>query len=159
MNKYPISSYNKYICLKASSLMVLISLYLIKPYIIASASVVYKGSNSPLDVFYPNRLIVSLEAAAAIPVLILLYAWTRRAPDASNMIKNICKNGKSLIITTASLQLCVSSSPLWLSTNGTMTRIAWIQALLYLLIILITALSIYMRDCFADFPESKQDSK
>lgn len=157
MKKYAISNYNKHICLKANGLMTVISLYLLKPYLIAAASVVYRGSNSALDTFYPNKLIVSLEAAAAIPVIFLVFAWARRAPGAAKIIKYLCRNGKTLIMTTAFLQLCITSSPLWPQIDNTMTRLGWIQLLLLLLIIVVTALSTYMRDCFSDFPEPDHD--
>ena len=138
--------------------MILISLYLLKPYIIAVASVAYrKDRNAIINIFYPDKLIISFEAAAAIPLLILVYAWIRKNHHATQTIKNIWKNGKQLIMATAFLQLCVASSPLWLATDITMTRSSWIQLLLYLLIIIITPLSTYMRDCFADFPENNQD--
>ena len=157
MKKHPISSYNKYICLKADGVMAIFCLYLIKPFIIAASSAISAGKISAIDVLYPGKLFISLEAAAAIPVLLLLYAWSRRAPGASETIKLLCRKGKSLIITTAFLQFCIISSPLWLPLNNTMTNIDWIQVFLYLLIILTTIFSIYMKDCFADFPESDQD--
>lgn len=157
MKRYPISKYNKYICLKANAVMAVIALYLLKPYLIAAASVIYRGHNSALNVFYPDKLIASFEAFAAIPMIFLLYAWTRRAPDATKMIQYICRKGKILIMTTAFLQLCATSIPLWLPVNYVMTRSSWVQLSLCILIIIITAFSTYMRDCFADFPEHHQD--
>jgi len=158
MKKHPISSYNKHLCLKANGLMAIITVYLLKPYLIAAASVIYKGdSNALINIFYSNKLIISLEAAAAVPVIFLLFAWVRRNPDATKMIRYLCRNGKILIMTTAFLQLCITSSPLWLPINNVMTHISWIQLLLFLSIIIITALSTYMKDCFSDFPEHNQD--
>lgn len=122
-----------------------------------AASIVYRGNNSILDVVYPNKLIVSLEAVAALPVIFLLYAWIKRVPDASRLIRTLCNNGKILIIATALLQLGATSSPLWLPINAVMTRTGWIQLFIYFLIITITIFSTYMRDCFADFPEHHDD--
>jgi len=151
MKKYPISSYNKHICLKANELMLLISSYLLKPYIIAVASIAYmKDRNAIINIFYPDKLIVSFEAIAAIPLLFLIYAWIRKNNNATPMVKKTWKNGKYLIETTAILQLCVTSSPLWLKSELTMTYSSWIQVSLYILIIFITPLSSYMRDCFAE---------
>lgn len=122
-----------------------------------AASIVYRGNNSVIDALYPNKLIVSLEAAAAIPVIFLLYAWVKRVPDATRMVRILCDNGKILIVTTATLQLGATLSSLWLPTNAVMTRASWVQLIIYLLIITTTIFSTYMRDCFADFPEHHQD--
>ena len=151
---YSISSFNKYICLKPNALMAIITLYLLKPFLITASSVVYKGNSSSLiGIFYSNKLIMSLEAAAAIPVILLLIALSRRAPDASKMIQYLWNNGKILIITTAFLQLCITSSPLWFSVNNIMTRTSWVQLFLYASIITSTICSAYMRDCFSDCPQ------
>lgn len=157
MKKYNISNYNKHICLKANGLMIVIILYLLKPYLMLAASIVYRGNNSVIDALYPNKIIVSLEAAAAIPVIFLLFAWLKRAPDATRMVRILCKNGKILIIATALLQMGAISSPLWLPSSAVMTRASWVQLIIYLLIITATTFSTYMRDCFADFPEHHQD--
>lgn len=159
MKNYPISSFNKYICLKPNVLMAMITLYLLKPFLITASSVIYKGdSNSLIYIFYPNKLIISLEAASAIPVILLVFALSRRAPGASNIIKYIWRNGKTLIITTAFFQLCITSSPLWMSVSNIMTLTSWLQVFLYVLIITTTLFSTYMRDCFADFPQSNQEN-
>ena len=139
--------------------MIIITLFLLKPYIIGLASVAYRRDrNALIDIFYTDKLIISFEAIATIPLLFLIYAWIRRAPAATQIIKNIWKNGKQLIMATAFLQLCVTSSPLWLPIDSVMTRTSWIQLLLYLLVLIITPLSAYMRECFADFPEINQES-
>ena len=159
MKSYPISSFNKYVCLKPNALMAIITLYLLKPFLLTVSSVIYKGdSNSLINIFYTNKLIMSLEAAAAIPVIFLLIALSRRAPGAGKMIHYLWMNGKTLIITTAFLQLCINSSPLWFSINNIMTRTSWIQLLLYVSIIIITIFSAYMRDCFSDFPKHSQEN-
>lgn len=158
MKNYPISSFNKYICLKPNALMLIITLYLLKPFLITASSVIYKGNSSSLiSIFYTNKLILSLEATAAIPVIFLLIALSRRAPGAGKKIQYLWMNGKTLIITTAFLQLCITSSPLWFSTNNIMTRTNWIQLFLYVSIIIITIFSAYMRDCFSDFPKHNQE--
>ena len=158
MKKYPISSYNKHACLKMNGLMIVITLYFLKPYLIIAASIIYKGrSGALINAFYSNKLFMTLEAVAAIPVILLLIAWSKRVPDATNVVKYLCRNGKMLMLLTASLQLCITSSPLWLPVNNAMTRTSWIQLILYLLVILTLVFSRYMKDCFADFPEKNQD--
>ena len=155
MTKHPISSYNKYICLKVNGLMIAISIYLLKPYIIEIASIANRKDRSELvNLFYADKLQLSLEAAAAIPFLFLVYAWTRRTPGASETVQKIWSKGKSLILTVAFLQLCVISSPLWLQLDTSMSKLSWIQSFIYILVIAVTYYSTYMRDCFADFPES-----
>ncbi|MFK5947573.1 MAG: DUF2919 family protein [Methylococcales bacterium] len=157
MNKYPISSYNKYICLKANDLMVLITLYLLKPYIIALASITYrKDKTAIIHLFYPDSIFIFLEMFATIPLLILIYAWTRRVPRASNKIKLTWINGKKLIISTAFFQACILSSPLWFPSSEAMTNTHGLLLILNIIIMIIVFFSKYMDDCFADFPE---DSK
>ena len=157
MKKYPISSFDKYLCIKPNALMVIITLYLLKAFVITASTLVYKGdSNHLTNLFYTNKMAMSLEAATTIPVLFLLFSWYKRTPDASRMVRTIWRNGKILIMTTALLQLCIISSPLWLTTSNIMTRSSWIQLFLYISIILITSISTYFRDCFSDFPEHNQ---
>lgn len=160
MAKYPISNYNKYVCLKADSLMLIITLYLLKPYILEVISIANRKDRSAIiNMFYAEKLFLSLEAAAAIPLLFLVYAWTRRVPGASKLTQKIWSKGKYLIIVTAFLQLCITSSPLWLPIDNSMTPTSWIQSFLYLSIMIITPLSRYMKDCFSDFPELSQNNK
>jgi len=160
MNKYPISSYNKYICLKANGLMITVGLYLLKPYILALVSLTNrKDRTAIIDLFYPDKINVSFEAAASIPFLFLVYALTRRSPSASQIVQKIWRNGKQLIMATAFLQLCVTSAPLWLLVDNKMTLISWAQLSIYLLILVITPLSTYMKDCFSDFPEENKSGE
>jgi hypothetical protein len=87
MKNYPISSFNQYACLKPNALMAMVTLYLLKPFLIAASSVVYKGDSSSLiNIFYTNKLTISLEAVATLPVFFLLFAWTRRAPGATKWV-------------------------------------------------------------------------
>ena len=138
--------------------MLLISLFLLKPYIIAIASIAYiKDRSAIINLFYTDKIFISLEAMTAIPLLILIYAWTRREPGASNTIKNIWHRGKLLIITSATLMFCVTSSPLWLPTENRITNIDIIYLVLYTLVIIITYFSRYMMDCFADFPVNNDE--
>ena len=153
MAKYPISSYNKYVCLKANDLMIIISLYLLKPFIVAIASITYRKDRSAIiNMIYPEKIFISFEAAATIPLLFLIYAWTRRAPGASQLTKKIWSNGKKLIIMTAFLQLSATSILTFLWTDSKLTYISWIQIILYLAVIAATYVSRYMTDCFCDFP-------
>ena len=157
MNKYPISSYNKYVSLKVDGIMLIIGLYLFKPYFLAIVSIAYRKDRSAIiHMFYPDELLVTFEAVAAIPMLFLVYAWSRRNPEATPMVKNIWNRGKELIIMTAFFQLCVTTSSLWLPIDHVMTRTDWVQVMICLSIIIITPFSTYMRDCFADFPEKDQ---
>ena len=157
MEKYPISSYNKYVCLKPNALILMICLFLLRPYALEILSIAnIKDRSALINMFYTDKLLLSFEAAAAIPIIFLVYAWTRRSPDASEFTKKIWRYGKQLIMATTCLQLCIVSSPLWLQIESHMTRFSWVQLLICLSILLITPFSRYMRDCFADFPESDQ---
>ena len=154
MKKYSIENYNKHVCLKVNGLMLLISLYLLKPFIIAAATIVYRGEGIELRaIFYPDKMIISFEAAAAIPLLFLIYAWIKKNHHSTQMIKTIWNNGRQLIMITAFLQLCAVSTPLWPGKEINMTNSSWGQLVVFLLILVVTPFSGYMKDCFADFPE------
>lgn len=157
MSKYPISSYNKHVCLKVNESMLMVFIFLMKPYILSLFSVVNrKDRMAIINMFYPDRIILSLEALTAVPVVLLMIAWVKRSPGAADKFRVIWKNGKKIILVTAILQLLITTSPFWLLSDVKMTLYSWGQAAAYVLIIVFTAYSTYMADCFDEFPEDEK---
>ena len=155
-NKYSISSYNKDVCLKVNETMLIIFVFMLKPFVIALFSVVNRSDRMQLiTMFYPDRGIMSLGAFAGIPVAFLIYAWIKRKPGATSFIRHLWKNGKSLIAASVILNACIILVPALLSTSYKMTISSWAQLLIYMLIIIIVYNSQYIKDCFSDFPENK----
>jgi len=154
-NKYPISSYNKYICLKIDGTMWLILLFILKPYFITLFSVANMGDRMQLiTMFYPDKLVLSLGAFAGIPTALLIYAWVKRMPGASNYIRRIWKNGRSLLAISAILNACIILGPQLLGTVYKITVSGWVQLLINILIVIVVYKSPYIKDCFSDFPEN-----
>lgn len=157
--KYPISSYNKHICLKANELMLISCVYLLKPFIIEISSLANKKDRSELvNLFYADKLQLLYEAIAAVPMMFLFYAWINRTLDASNFVEHIWRNGKAIIYVVSLLQLSIAMSPLWLQLEDGMTMFDWIQCVIYIGIILTIYKSVYITDCFADFPENSNQN-
>ena len=77
--KYNIPDYHKHLSLKMDLTMWVVVLYLAHPYWILISSIVNRKDKTALiDAVYPDRLPMSLAAAAAIPTLLVLYAWQQR---------------------------------------------------------------------------------
>jgi peptidoglycan biosynthesis protein MviN/MurJ (putative lipid II flippase) len=137
----------------------MIFVFLMKPFLLALFSIVNRKDRSAIiNMFYPDKIILSSEALAAIPVFFLMLAWLKRSSDALDKYRVIWKNGKRIIIGTAILQLLVTTSPFWLLVDADMTRYSWAQAAIYVFVIMYTIFSTYMTDCFDDFPEPAEDS-
>jgi len=151
---YPISSYDKYLALKVSPVMWLIFLFLLRPYVVFIGSITNrKDKMMIIDLFYPDKLTLSLGAFAAVPAALLIYAWTRKNPDASPFIRRVWNNGRILLAATAILNAFVVFVPLWLGKVYKLTAFGWGQLLISLLIVLVLYKSQYIKDCFGDFPE------
>lgn len=153
-NKYPIYCYDKNISLKLNGTMWLIILFLLKSYFIALLSVVNMTERMQLiDMFYSDRLMLSLGALAGIPAVLIIYAWIKRTPNAPPLIRNIWARGRTLLIISAILHACIIFVPLWLGTSHKIMNTGWIQIILSLIIATIVYKSPYIKDCFSDFPE------
>lgn len=155
-NKYPISSYNKYICLKMNATMWFILLFILKPYLIIIMSIAnFRKPMNLIEMVYPERLTMALTALAAIPVGFLLYAWSRREPDASDTVKNIWHKGFLLLTVTTVLNAVFIFIPFLLERTSKIFIIDWVQFAACLLILITLYRNSYIKDCFADFPENK----
>lgn len=152
--KYPIYCYDKNACLKMNITMWLILLYLLKSYFIALLSVVNSSGRMQLiDMFYSDRLMLSLGALAGIPAILVIYAWIKREPNAPPLIRQVWRSGGVLLVISAILHACIIFVPLLLGTAHKIVISGWVQLFISLLIVFILYRSLYIRDCFSDFPE------
>ncbi len=155
-NNYSISSYDKHLSLKVNSVMWLILLYLLRPYVVAILSLVnMKDRMQLINMFYSDALMLSLGAFAGIPAALLIYAWTRRTPGASSLVRRLWKRGRTLLAISAVLNACIVFAPLWLGTSHKITVYGWVQLLVSLLVVFVLYKSRYIKDCFSDFPSHK----
>jgi len=153
---YSIEKYDKYLSLKFSPVMWLIVLFLLRPYIIFFASIANRSDRMMLiNLFYSDKLPLSLGAFAGIPAALLVYAWTRRRPGAPDFVKRLWHKGRILLSVSALLNGAIVFVPLWLGVGHRITAYGWGQLAASLLILVVVYRSRYMRDCFADFPEGE----
>lgn len=108
-----------------------------------------------INMFYSDTLMLSLGAIAGIPAAILIYAWTKRAPDASSSVRCLWGRGRSLLAISAILNACIIFAPVWLETAHKITVYGRGQLLLSLVVVFVVYKSQYIKDCFSDFPENK----
>jgi len=150
---YSIASYDKHLSLKVNGVMWLMFLFLLRPYVVGLMSVVNRSDKMQLiNMVYSDQLSMSLSALSGIPVLLLLYAWARRAPGASSFVKKIWAKGSVLVVFSAVLNSAIVFFPLWLGTVRGISIYGWGQLFISLAVILIVYSSSYIKDCFADFP-------
>jgi len=156
---HPISSYDKYVSLKVSRTMWLTIIFLLRPYLILFASVTNRKDKMLLiNIFYSDRLAMSLAAVAGIPAALLVYAWVKRNPDASSFVRQVWKRGRLLLVISAALSAFVVFVPLWLGTVHKVTEYGWGQFFISLLIVIVVYRSQYIKDCFSDWPEKQEET-
>lgn len=131
-----------------------IILFLMRPYLVVILSVTSRKDKMGLiDMVYVDKLSLSLSAYAALPVVLLLYAFLKRSPGASNFIKRIWSNGQHLLAATSMLHIIILSAPLFLQKVTQLNAVIWAQLVICMVIIVTVYRSRYIKDCFADFPE------
>ena len=158
--KYDIPDYNKYLSLKVDLKMWVILLYLIHPYWILVLSIVNrKDRTALLNIVYPDRLPMSLAAAAAIPTLLVLYALKHRKPNANSKVRWLWRNGRLLLLLSTILYASVPFISITLASTYKASNSVWIQLGICVLITLYLLLSRRVRDTFSDFPVMQEDEK
>lgn len=151
---YPISSYDKYLCLKPDVTMWLILLFLLKPYLVLVLSITnLKDKSGLINMVYPDHLAMSLGALASVPVTLIIYAWSKRKPGASPFVRSIWAKGRSLLIISAVLNAGVIFIPLWVEKWRTLSNAEWVHFGIAILIAFMVYTTPYIRDCFNDFPK------
>lgn len=108
-----------------------------------------------IDMVYPDRFAISVGALAAVPAVLLLYAWTRRAPGASSFVRAIWSRGRALLTASALLNAVAIFVPYWLATEDAIPVRDWVQGAMALLVVGIVYQSTYINDCFSDFPSAE----
>lgn len=153
---HSISSYDKNLCLKPDITMWLIFLFLSRAYVVLIMSVANMRDRTGLiDLFYGDRIAMSLGAVAGAPAALLVYAWLRRKPGAPPFVRNIWTRGRLLLVVSALLNAGVAFMPLWMGTRHSLLTEDWIQLAVALMIVPVIYTSSYIRDCFKDFPDDE----
>ncbi len=153
---YSIASYDKHLSLKVNGVMWLMFAFLLRPYVVGLMSVVNRRDQTQLiNMVYSDHISMSLSAFSGIPVLLLVYAWVRRSPGASSLVKKIWGNGVILVAGSAVLNAAIILSPLLFETMRKISVYGWGQLFICVVIIFTVYTNQYVRDCFADFPENE----
>lgn len=154
--KYPFSAYDEYLCLKMSAGMWLVLVFLFRPYAIMVMSFATKRDRMGLiNLFYDDRAAMALGAVAAMPMVLIIYAWIKRRPGAAAHVRHIWNSGRWIMLGSALINVAI---PVWPILGGTKPDlVAMGQLALSALIIFYLLLSPRVRETFADFPEDIEE--
>jgi hypothetical protein len=151
--KYDITDYDENLCLRVSPIMWIAMLFLLRAYLIALLSVVnFNDRLALINMFYSNHMQLSLGALAGIPVLVVLYAWRNRKPDASARIRWIWRNGRSFVVVSAVLNTVAIFAPILLGISHHIADIEQVQVALCGVVLVFLFASKRVPQTFSDFP-------
>jgi hypothetical protein len=163
---YPFSAYDKYVSLKLDSTMWLIIVYFLRPFIL-KVSTIQMGRGAKSEsvsglkaLVYPDDFGFFLAFVATIPVLILVFAYAKRKPDASEFVQSLWRNGRNLLVAAAVMNIVVIFIPFLANITHSINLYGWIQLAVAVAIIVYLYSSTRVTDTFADFPkEAEGDHK
>jgi len=157
---YSFKDYDKYFCLKVSFGLWLVILFLLRPYILIVSSFRMgrggggaSGAGGLKDLVYPDHLSIFLAILATIPVLVFVYAWTRRKPGAADFVRKVWQNGMFILIIAAALNIVIVFVPLLIGVIHKVHMVGWVQVGLSILVTVYLLRSQRNKDAFDDFPE------
>jgi len=159
---YPFSAYDKHMSLKLDSNMWLVMVYFLRPFIMKISTIqMGRGAKSDnvsglKDLVYPNDFGFFLAFIATVPVLILILAYAKRKPGASDLIKSIWRNGKNLLVAAAVVNIVVIFIPFVMNLTHSINVYGWGQLAVAIGIIIYLYQSKRVTDTFADFPKASE---
>jgi len=157
--KYPLTSYDKYLCLKLNDTLWLILLFLLRPYVITVFSLSNRQDRTGIiNIFYPDHIAMWWGLLVGAPAAFIIYAWLKKKPDAHPFIKVIWKKGRVLLAGSAILNALIVLTPLLTGPANQITVAGWTQFVISLGIVLVLGASRYIRDCFNDFPVENKEA-
>jgi len=160
---YPFTAYDKYMSLKLDSNMWLIVVYFLRPFIMKISTIqMGRGAKSDSvrglkDLVYPNDFGFFLAFIATVPVLILIFAYAKRKPGASDLIQSIWRNGRNLLVAAAAVNIIVIFVPFFIHLTHSINVYGWGQLAVAIGIIVYLYQSKRVTDTFADFPKESGD--
>ena len=161
---YSFSDYDKYMSLKLDFDMWLIIAYFLRPFILKISTIqmgrgAKSGSVSGLkDMVYPNDFGFFIAFLATIPVLILVFAYAKRKPGASGLVRKIWHKGRMLLIVTAVLNLIIIFVPFLVDLTYRINMLGWVQLAIAVYIIFYLYTTQRVKDTFADFPKDDPEA-
>ena len=159
---YPFSAYDKHMSLKLDSNMWFIMVYFLRPFIMKISTIqMGRGAKSDSvsglkDLVYPNDFGFFLAFIATVPVLILIFAYAKRKPGASELIQSIWRNGRNLLVVAAVVNIVVIFIPFVMHLTHSINAYGWGQLAVAIGIIVYLYQSKRVTDTFADFPKETE---
>lgn len=161
---YSFSDYDKYMSLKPGLEVWLMIAYFLRPFILKISTIqmgrgAKSGSVSGLkDLVYPNDFGFFIAFLATIPVLILVFAYAKRKPGASGLVRKIWHKGRMLLIVTAVLNLIIIFVPFLVDLTYRINMLGWVQLAIAVYIIFYLYATQRVKDTFADFPKDDPEA-
>ena len=93
-----------------------------------------------------------LAFAATIPVLLLMFAYAKRKPGASEFVQSVWRNGRNLLIAAAGINIIIIFVPFLMNITHSITIYGWGQLAVAIAILAYLYSSRRVTDTFADFP-------
>ncbi len=152
--KYPFSAYDKHLSLRISLPMWAAILFLARPFAILLMSFANRRDRTGLlETFYHDPVSMAIDTVAALPALLVIVAWARHRPEASQPLRWLWARGRALLLISTLLNIVSVFLPLLWNPNVRMdvpelAKLAACAIILYMLL-----KSERVRDTFNDFPE------
>ena len=155
---YNFSDYDKYLSLKINFELWLIIAYFLRPVILKISTIqMGRGAKSDSvsglkDLVYPDDFGFFLAFVTMIPVVLVIFAYMKRKPDAPDYIRTLWRNCGKLLLLAAALNVVVVFVPFLLDLAYRINLLGWGQLAIAAYIIFYLMTSRRVRDTFADFP-------
>lgn len=163
---YSFKDYDKYLCLKPPAEFWLVVAFFLRPFILKMSSIQMGRGGSKTkavsllyDIAYPDNFSFFLAVLSTLPVVLLLAAFAKRKPDASNLMRKLWRNGITLMVIAAILNVLVVFLPSVLGKTHSVHVYGWVQLGIIALIFGYLFKSPHLRDTFADYPVEARDEK
>ena len=162
---YDFKDYDKYLSLKPSFELWVIIVYFLRPLILKASTIqMGRGAKSSSvsglkDMIYPDDFGFFLAIATTIPVLVVIFAYAKRKPEAPDYIQTLWRNGGKLLVLTAILNIAVVFAPFVLDISHRVNPMGWGQLVIAVCIIAYLLTSKRVRDTFVDFPVAAEGNK
>ena len=155
---YNFSDYDKYLSLKINFELWLIIAYFLRPVILKISTILMgrrakSDSVSGLkDLVYPDDFGFFLAFVTIIPVVLVIFAYMKRKPEAPDYIRTLWRYSGKLLLLAAALNVVVVFVPFLFDMAYRINLIGWGQVAIAAYIIFYLMTSRRVRDTFADFP-------
>lgn len=156
--KYSLTSYDENLCLKLNENLWFILLFLLRPYLVTVISLVNRTDRTGIiNMVYSDKMALWWGLLAGVPAALVIYAWIKKKPAATPLTRTLWHRGRELLVVSAISNAAIVFIPLWMSKVDRVSMAGWIQLLISLGIVVVLYSSAYIRDCFADYPQEKDE--